>query len=374
MFFNAKKFNQPFTGVFSTSNVTNMTYMFAGAVEFNQAVNTFTMSKVTDTQRMFMGASKFNSAIWATLNAPELLRADAMFESASAFNKPIFINAPKLTNIQSFLSGAGKFNNILEFTNSPLIRNFNDMTLNCFSLNSIIFKIPFSSAVDTPSTLHLNNTAMTNVTYSAILQKLAANVVSYPATAGTIRINATGKKYHPRAKAARDILTNAGVTITDAGQDIDEVFEFQITTTTANQVVPMIHDQYYASTHYIDWGDGLGEQTYANGTAAKAAASRTYATPGVKTVKFIRGDYSANFAISFSSFSVCANLVNKVVKYGGLALGASTFFNCINMTTIEDTTIPILDKNSFHQMFQGCALLTNVTNIDLWPTSTVTNM
>ena len=113
MFFNAKKFNQPFTGVFSTANVTNMTYMFAGAVEFNQAVNTFTMSKVTDTQRMFMGASKFNSAIWNVITAPELLRADAMFESASAFNQPIFINAPKLTNVQSFLSGSSKFNSII---------------------------------------------------------------------------------------------------------------------------------------------------------------------------------------------------------------------------------------------------------------------
>lgn len=70
------------------SNVTNMAYMFRGAINFNQDIGKWVVSNVTRMEYMFRDASSFNRDIgkWDVAN---VTRMDRLFKNASAFNQDI---------------------------------------------------------------------------------------------------------------------------------------------------------------------------------------------------------------------------------------------------------------------------------------------
>jgi hypothetical protein len=95
----------------------------------------------------------------------------------------------------------------------------------------------------------------------------------------------------------------------------------------------------------VDYGDGQGEQTYANGTAMGAGVSRAYATPGTYTVKIRRTDYSQPIGIKFNqSGSTAKAYLTKVTKWGGLMLNNSTFSGCGKLASITDTAKPLISS------------------------------
>jgi hypothetical protein len=70
MFDGATNFNSPInTGgangdEWNTGSVTNMSFMFRNARNFNQSLLRWNTSQVTDMQHMFEGATNFNNGIW----------------------------------------------------------------------------------------------------------------------------------------------------------------------------------------------------------------------------------------------------------------------------------------------------------------------
>ncbi len=108
-FSQAIDFNQPLDN-WDTSNVTNMYGMFYGANSFNQSLNSWDTSNVTNMRTMFFSADSFNGDIgnWDTSNVTEI---SSMFFEATNFNKPIGNwNTSNITDMSDLFSYASSFN------------------------------------------------------------------------------------------------------------------------------------------------------------------------------------------------------------------------------------------------------------------------
>ncbi|AJM72179.1 BspA family leucine-rich repeat surface protein [Mycoplasma yeatsii] len=85
--FAKSSFNQPLNN-WNTSNVTIMEYMFLNAFDFNQDISNWNTSNVTSMGGMFEGATQFNKPLnnWNTSNVTDMF---AMFSFAKSFNQPL---------------------------------------------------------------------------------------------------------------------------------------------------------------------------------------------------------------------------------------------------------------------------------------------
>ncbi|MEQ1732112.1 MAG: BspA family leucine-rich repeat surface protein [Bacteroidia bacterium] len=109
MFGYASTFNQPLNN-WNTSNVTNMDGMFKEATNFNQPLNSWNINKVTDISSMFKYASTFNQPLnnWNTSN---ITRMDEMFNGAINFNQPLTNwNTNNVMFMNSMFQNAKAFN------------------------------------------------------------------------------------------------------------------------------------------------------------------------------------------------------------------------------------------------------------------------
>jgi len=109
------------------SSVEDMSYMFYGAKNFNQAIGHWNTSQVIDMMYMFYQASKFNQPI-SNWNTSKVKNMGGMFSSADDFNQPIGSwNTSKVTNMGSMFSSADEFNQPIGGWNTANVNQMNRM-------------------------------------------------------------------------------------------------------------------------------------------------------------------------------------------------------------------------------------------------------
>ena len=134
MFYGASSFNQSLSA-WDTSNVTRMDYMFDGAKSFNQPLNSWNTSKVKDMRFMFVDAHSFNQPLhsWDTSNVESMSR---MFSYATSFNQPLNSwNVAKVTSMEGMFINAKEFNQSLSDWDVSNVTSMEDMFNKAASFN-----------------------------------------------------------------------------------------------------------------------------------------------------------------------------------------------------------------------------------------------
>lgn len=118
----------------NTSNVTNMSGMFEGAVNFNQNLNNWKTNNVTNMSRMFKDCKVFNQALgnWDTSKVEDF---GSMFENAVAFNQPLPWLVGRAWVFSKMFKGATAFNGNIMLWNVSTGKDFSSMFEDCLAFN-----------------------------------------------------------------------------------------------------------------------------------------------------------------------------------------------------------------------------------------------
>jgi len=137
MFDSARSFNGDISN-WNTSNVTDMYCMFGMDQAFNQDISKWNTSKVTNMSLMFFAAAKFNQNIggWNTSNVTDMSR---MFDNVTAFNANISSwDTSKVTNMYGMFAVDQAFNQDIGSWNTANVTNMSLMFASASSFNQNI--------------------------------------------------------------------------------------------------------------------------------------------------------------------------------------------------------------------------------------------
>jgi surface protein len=114
--------------------VTDMSYMFYAAADFNQSLNFLTITNVTDMSYMFSQANSFNSGI--PLNTSNVTNMYYMFGDTAAFNQPINdLVTTSVTNMSCMFCNTTAFNQPLNNWNVSNVTNMSNMFNRALAFN-----------------------------------------------------------------------------------------------------------------------------------------------------------------------------------------------------------------------------------------------
>jgi surface protein len=188
MFIGAQSFNQPI-GNWDVSNVTNMSVMFNDAIAFNQPIGSWDVSNLDNMSYMFQNADSFNQPI-ENWNVGNVIYMGGIFYNANTFNQPIGNWDVSNVNFMYDMFANSSFNQPIGSWN---ISNVTDMT--AMFLGAQLSTANYDATLIGWATIEPNETP------------LKPNVIFWG-----------GNSNYCNGESARNsIIQNYGWTITDAG-------------------------------------------------------------------------------------------------------------------------------------------------------------
>ena len=135
LFANATTFNEPLTR-WDTSNVVSMDSMFHHATAFNQPLDHLDTSRVDQMSYMFSGASAFNQPLNNRWDTSNVVTMKSMFANATAFDQPLAQwDTSRVENMSYMFYNATAFNQPLSRWNTQNVRYMNAMFQGATSFN-----------------------------------------------------------------------------------------------------------------------------------------------------------------------------------------------------------------------------------------------
>ena len=341
----------------NVANVENMDAMFRGT-DFNGSINGWNVGKVRSMAGMFARATSFNKPLdlW---NISSVRNLSSMFEGATAFNRPLATwNTRSAANFHAMFDGASTF----------------DQSLSTWSI---------ANSADMSDFLSGSGISATN--YGATLDGF------YRSSTSSVALGAAGVLFDSRGAIARAHLYNergwsfTGDALAAAGAPMVMTFDSAGTACGTNDVnLPLGGIRGDLS---VDWGDGADPVTY----RTWESVSHTYAATGTYEIE-VRG-VAEHFGADNWQGLGC---ITKVSSYGDLGLTdlssawsysthltqlpplparvtntSRMFFNAstFNLPVNDWDTSNVTDMS---QMFYGATLFNQ--NLSNWNTSKVTSM
>jgi surface protein len=146
----------------NTSNVTDMSYLFARSYNFNQPIGSWNTSNVNNMEGMFYAEPTFNQTIgsWNTTNVISMAN---MFYQASSFNQPIGSwNTGNVTTMAQMFLSANSFNQSIDTWNFNSIQVIENMILasglDCGNYSALLYH--WATNPLTPNNLYLGGTEL----------------------------------------------------------------------------------------------------------------------------------------------------------------------------------------------------------------------
>lgn len=182
-FYGCTNLQGAFTDAPDLSQLTDLSFMFAGSSLFNYPISNWDVSSVTSMNGMFYFASAFNQPLseWDVSSVDNM---SAMFYSASAFNQPLDNwNVSSVTNMSAMFYAASAFNQTLQSWDVSQVTDFSFM----FYV-SILFNQPIGNW-DVSSGTAMNSMFRSAVSFNQNLSGWCVSLI--PAAPANFDSNAT---------------------------------------------------------------------------------------------------------------------------------------------------------------------------------------
>ena len=363
MFREATDFNGDI-GNWDVSKVTEMGFMFDGAINFNQDIGGWDVSKVANMRAMFQLASNFDQDIggWNVGNVTDMV---GMFNQATDFNQDIGgWDVGKVTNMEVMFNGATNFNQDIGGWDVSKVTDMSWMFNGATDFNGDIGGWDVSKVTDMAHMLSGSGLSVAN--YGATLAGWAA----LPNTPTGTALGAHGLVYDQIGAVHRQKLVNDyqwDITGDTYSPGAPFTTTWAVDAADASVTIPIHGD--YTYDFIIDWGDGTTTTEIATNDPNDARLTHTYTAVDTYEVS-IYGDFPALYFNNGGD----KDKIRTVKQWGDIqwASMSRAFSGCSHLDITAQDAPDLQNVTNMSGMFNGATNFNG--DIGGWDVSNVTDM